>query len=253
MVNCDVETLQLTEIEVQEALDEALKKKKAMVRTIQYNHKLRTKPEPKTFTKEEYWQRYLDLAKEKFGDDMHDIDAESEKIIKQLCLYFSRNPLFEDLGYSFRKGIALIGPVGCYKTTIMRFLQLNQVMSYRVVGVRDIANEYAESGHEVIKKYSGYSELGVESTQLFHQRWGGYCFDDLGTEDEKKNFGNQANVMQNILLNRYDSEINLNYTHITTNLTSEGIVGYYGERLASRMREMFNVIEFSFDAKDKRI
>lgn len=251
LVNCDIETLQLTEGEKELALQKALHEKKQKVRQIQYVHKLRYKPEPKTYTKEEYFQRYLDLAKDKFGDDAHHLDPVSEKIIKTLCLYFANDDGFEDLGYSMRKGLCLIGPVGCYKTTIMRFFQLNQRMSYLVVSVRDIANRFADHGHKVIGDYSGHSELGYESQKLFHQRFGGYCFDDLGTEDEKKNFGNQTNVMQNILMNRYDNHQGI-YTHMTTNLDADGIVSYYGERLASRMREMFNFIEFPHDTTDKR-
>ncbi len=240
----------LTEDEKQMALASALRKKKAALREIEYWKKVKEKPEPKSFLPEQYRHRFMMLGREKFGNDFQ-FDADTDTIISILSLYLSKHKQFEQYG-SVRKGILLIGPVGCGKTTIMKFFQLNQNMSYLVKSVRDIANEFADEGHSVIKKYSGYSQLGFESMKLFHQKYGGYCFDDLGTEDEKKNFGNEANVMQNILLNRYDGDMPLNYTHVTTNLTAEQIREFYGERLASRMREMFNVIEFSPNAKDKR-
>lgn len=251
----DIPSIKLTEDEKILALKEALHKKKGRLRNLQYQAQLRKGRQEKKFTSDEYWQRYQDLGKEKFKDKFHLTDEES-KIIDALCYYFARESKFEKIrpGYSLRKGLCLFGPVGCRKTTIMRFFQLNQVASYRVVGVRDIVEEYMDKDNSVktIKKYTGYSELGAESHSLFNQRFGGWCFDDLGTEDIKINYGNVANVMQHILLNRYDSQQPLYNTHITTNAGADQIKDLYGERLASRMREMFNIIEFPQTAKDTR-
>lgn len=41
-------------------------------------------------------------------------------------------------------------------------------------------------------------------------------------------------------------------THATTNLSAPELKDYYGNRVRSRMREMFNLIEFDGGAKDKR-
>jgi DNA replication protein DnaC len=60
--------------------------------------------------------------------------------------------------------------------------------------------------------------------------------------------------MAEILLSRYDLFVNRKMlTHITTNLSSSEIEELYGERVRSRMREMFNLIAFNESAKDKRV
>jgi DNA replication protein DnaC len=59
--------------------------------------------------------------------------------------------------------------------------------------------------------------------------------------------------MAEILLSRYDQFITKKMlTHLTTNLTSSEIDEIYGLRVRSRLREMFNLIAFSSDSKDKR-
>jgi DNA replication protein DnaC len=41
-------------------------------------------------------------------------------------------------------------------------------------------------------------------------------------------------------------------THATTNLSAEELEKLYGNRVRSRMREMFNLIAFGADVADKR-
>jgi hypothetical protein len=41
-------------------------------------------------------------------------------------------------------------------------------------------------------------------------------------------------------------------THATTNLSASDLEAIYGNRLRSRMREMFNLISFPNDTPDKR-
>ena len=80
-----------------------------------------------------------------------------------------------------------------------------------------------------------------------------YCFDDLGIENNIKYYGNECNVMAEILLSRYDLFIGRGLiTHITTNLSATEIEEAYGNRLRSRLREMVNLIGFDQGVKDKR-
>ena len=80
----------------------------------------------------------------------------------------------------------------------------------------------------------------------------GACFDDLGTETKRKNFGNESNVMEEIILGRYDRKYNLGAkTHLTTNLSADQIAEAYGERVRSRLREIMNVFIFE-STKDMR-
>ena len=59
--------------------------------------------------------------------------------------------------------------------------------------------------------------------------------------------------MAEILLSRYDIfTAKKIQTHITTNLSASEIETQYGNRIRSRMREMFNLIAYDKTIKDKR-
>jgi DNA replication protein DnaC len=59
--------------------------------------------------------------------------------------------------------------------------------------------------------------------------------------------------MAEILLSRYDVYIAKRIqTHITTNLSASEIETHYGNRVRSRMRELFNLIAYDNNSKDKR-
>jgi hypothetical protein len=82
-----------------------------------------------------------------------------------------------------------------------------------------------------------------------------YCFDDLGVEQNLKYFGNECNVMAEILLSRYDIFTTKKIqTHITTNLsaTEIEIENQYGNRVRSRLRELCNLIAYDRHSTDKR-
>ena len=72
-----------------------------------------------------------------------------------------------------------------------------------------------------------------------------YCFDDLGVEPTGRHFGKDCNVMGEILLSRYDLFLShKTKTHATTNLNAKELEERYGNRVRSRMRQLFNLIAF---------
>ena len=180
------------------------------------------------------------------------IDEFNELQIKQIAAYFSADPDFEIMNdhFSLKKALLLFGPIGCGKTTLLKVLQKNSYNPLRIVSCRKVADEYAEFGHSTIANYS--TPQLVSRREFYGHNTVAMCFDDLGTESEKKNFGNQVNVMAEIILNRYDNIEAKDKTFITTNLSIDELAKYYGDRALSRMREMFNVIEFPFDGPDRR-
>lgn len=184
-------------------------------------------------------------------------DAQNDKIVTALSYYFTGNELFEKCGpkdknpWSLQKGLMLCGGVGTGKTTLMKAFNKNKRRCYTVVSCRHIASKYAEMGADVLSEYSG-QRFTVNSRDTFYQTEIGFCFDDLGTEESKKNYGNQANVMADILLNRYDNtSVPWYFTHATTNLTPEEIEQSYGTRVRSRLREMFNMIVMTGEDRRK--
>jgi hypothetical protein len=116
---------------------------------------------------------------------------------------------------------------------------------FSVKPCRDISFEFIQDGYEVVHRYS--------KGKLYQSEPRNYCFDDLGTENNLKYFGNECNVMAEILLSRYDLFISKKLkTHITTNLSASEIEKNYGNRVRSRLRELCNLIAFENVVKDKR-
>ena len=153
----------------------------------------------------------------------------------------------ETLNINIQKGIILSGPVGCGKTSLMFLMNhfFQQGYDYQMKPCRDIAFNFAAKGYEALNPFTK-----KEGTKM---RLNSYCFDDLGTEKQIKHFGNDCNVMAEIILTRYDNFIHNNtITHITTNLSASEMEEIYGDRVRSRLRQMFNLIAFDKDSIDKR-
>lgn len=170
------------------------------------------------------------------------IKKEDRLLIYKLLVYAIRdeeNCLKHNIDID--KGILLLGPVGCGKTSLMNLIKpfFYPQYRYRLKPSREIAFEFINEGYPTINKYG--KTLSV------------YCFDDLGVEKSLKHFGNDCNTMAEILLSRYDNFIQSGTpTHATTNLNSEELEKLYGNRVRSRLREMFNLISFSRSVQDKR-
>jgi DNA polymerase III delta prime subunit len=186
-------------------------------------------------------------GKELFGSHFS-IQEEDHELISKLLAYVLKNEeIAEKQNISLNKGILLSGPVGCGKTTLMTLLRLFQPGDNRYVmkSCRNVSFEFIQEGYSVILEYSRHS-YNYEIPRM-------YCYDDLGTENSLKYYGNDCNVMAEIILSRYDHFVaNKMITHLTTNLNSSEIESIYGIRVRSRMREMFNLISFDKASKDKR-
>lgn len=169
-------------------------------------------------------------------------------IIYKLIAYFLRDePTCFQYNINLNKGILLSGPVGCGKTTIMNLMKHLTATEHKfsIKPCRDISFEFIQDGYAIIHKYS--------RGKLYESEPKTICFDDLGIENNLKYYGNECNVVAEILLSRYDIFISKNIqTHITTNLSASEIENAYGNRVRSRLRNMLNLIAFDRNTKDKR-
>ena len=175
-----------------------------------------------------------------FGERFR-IYKEDRGILLKLCNYIIKDyDSCKKDGIDPNKGLLLSGPVGCGKTSLMRLLKflVPYQKPYSVIPSRNIVFGFNHIGFNVIEDYG--------NGQYF-------CFDDLGVEPTGRHYGKDCNVMGEILLSRYELFVNRQIkTHCTTNLNARELEERYGKRVRSRMRQMFNLVAFEKNSKDKR-
>ena len=184
---------------------------------------------------------------ELYGNHFKILETDYPIVYKLIAYFLKDQQTCNQLNINLEKGILLTGPIGCGKTTLMTLMKhlAPADNKFIVKPCRDISFEFIQDGYQIIHKYS----IG----KLYQSEPITYCFDDLGTENNLKYFGNECNVMAEILLNRYDLFISKKLkTHITTNLSANEIEKQYGNRVRSRLRELCNLIAFDNVTIDKR-
>jgi len=184
---------------------------------------------------------YLDAKGKLLFGEKFKIYKEDRDIIYKLCLYFIQDRTgCEAFGIDIDKGVLLSGPVGCGKTSLIRLLKylVPHRKPYAVIPTRNIVFAFNHVGYKIIEDYG--------NTQFF-------CFDDLGVEPIGRHYGKDCNVVGEIILSRYDLFVeNKIKTHATTNLNAVELEERYGNRVRSRMRQLFNLVAFDKQAIDKR-
>lgn len=184
---------------------------------------------------------YLDAKGKLMFGKKFKIHQEDREMLYKLCLYFIRDKArCEQMGIDVDKGLLLSGPVGCGKTSLMKLLKhiVPHQRPYEVIPCRNIVFGFNHLGFKIIEDYG--------NSQFF-------CFDDLGVEPTGRHFGQDCNVMGEILLSRHDLFIKgKRKTHATTNLNAQELEERYGTRVRSRMRELFNLVAFDKGCRDKR-
>lgn len=154
-------------------------------------------------------------------------------LVENMALYFAKDSSFNLRGqkYSLKKGLLLKGGYGVGKTSIFKaFRELKPVVNFGIKSTIEIVKMFDEGGVSVIETYSKIGEM---------------CFDDLGTEKDGKHYGNTQNTFKDIMELRYNRFKQLGTrTHVSTNLDANQFKERYGERMESRLYEMFNILIF---------
>ena len=257
----ELDDIELTDEELLEAVRVAKECKLLAIRKSQYWEKITSPPNPVALTAESLITALAQSRNAK--GRKYEIDADNERQVAQLCYYFSRDERFEG---DLSKGILLMGGLGVGKSHLMSFFFHNQIRCYKMVSCRKLEGEWntwnaKNETEDPIDFYSREITVAINANRFGHNQIG-VCFDDLGVETvPSKRFGEEKNVMAEIILGRYENGIHHQFTHFTTNLTlsnggnpnaKPGIKELYGDRVLDRLKEMCNLIVFGSNAKSRR-
>jgi hypothetical protein len=159
-------------------------------------------------------------------------------VLELVSYYFARDVEFERRGYELDKGLLLYGPIGCGKTRLLELIsQLDPRFRFRVVDCDDVARAYKIDGDAALATYC---------------RPGRLLLDDIGVDGGPAwNYKNGANPVGDVLRRRYRlGEAALTFG--TTNCAADVLEDLYKDRIADRMNEMFNIIEFDENTPSRR-
>ena len=202
------------------------------------------------------WWKIFTIELNKEGVEFVANENEVETM-KNLLKYFIGDPSSK---YDLNRGICLVGATGCGKTFLMDSFrifckQTNNSRAFKRRECMEIKDEIAltkgsrnQSPESVMKKYH-------------HDH---YFFDDLGAEPVPFNFFGEKMAFMEQILTRRDRNFRKGncITHLTTNLIPhdytgadgkpvvDEIIKNYGNRIRSRMAQMYNFI--LWNGLDKR-
>lgn len=257
--DAELDAIELTQEELQAAIKIAKEAKLVSIRKAQYWERITAKSQYADLTFDDLIGALRQTRNAK--GKPYVIDSDNERQVAQLCYYFAGDERFEG---DLSKGILLMGGLGVGKSHLMSFFYHNKIMCYKMASCRKIEGDWnrwnpKNEVEDPIEFYSREITVAVNSNRYGHNQIG-VCFDDLGVETcPSKRFGEEKNVMAEIILGRYESGLAYKFTHFTTNLplTSNvpgqpGLKEKYGDRVLDRLKEMCNLIVFSSNAKSRR-
>ena len=199
------------------------------------------KEDTKNVSYETVYNYFLQVATEKCRKQFV-LDSENKELVEVLCLYFAKDKRFID--YKFKgssvkiinkgepdleKGIMIFGNYGFGKSFTMQVFKNLYVPGnkFSFHKANDIVMEYSKDGYAGLEKFLK----------------GNCYYDDIGTEDKASHYEKGKELFKTIIEYRYDKFLELGKkTHLTSNLDPDEIAERYGERIESRIHEMFNII-----------
>jgi len=149
------------------------------------------------------------------------------KYFKAICYFLSLDKRFEtELGFSFKRGLFIIGESGLGKTETLKALKSNPVRPIAIISMIEVTQSVKSNG-----------DFDIPDNKLV-------VLDDVGCEPVPiKHFGTDIRWFPDLIESRYIAQQDFSNLIITTNLGGDDIEQLYGYRIRSRVREMFNFIK----------
>lgn len=164
-----------------------------------------------------------------------DVDKKILDLIKNICINYPEKKTYTNL--------LLAGDTGVGKTYLTQamansFIQKELLTIFTTA--TNLVNDFLKYHTTFNEEKLGYFEPYIECDVLI--------IDDLGTESILKN------ITKEYLLNLINErKLKERFTIITTNLTNDGILERYGERIFSRLFDQLKCICIQFGNKDLRL
>lgn len=163
-----------------------------------------------------------------------------EEYYLDLYAYFMRKPRRFDVN----KGLLILGDIGTGKT--LSFHVMRKIFGgFNMINTRYVVRDFFASNPNtlIIDKYGRESFKRINNDAFDYDQPLHWCFDDFGLESVNvKVYGNVANVMEEIIHDRYENFLRHGMlTFATSNLDPKQLEECYGRRTTDRLRQMMNV------------
>lgn len=165
-------------------------------------------------------------SKNVFGKDLI-LNQYNKIFIKTICYFLSKDNRFEtELGYSFNKGLLIRGICGIGKTYLLECLVDNELNPIDIFSMIHITDQIRKNG-----------EFKIKARKIIF-------LDDVGAEEPTvTHYGSKISFFEDFIL-RYDLYNKSFYNLIfSTNNNFEELESKYGQRVRSRIKKMFNIID----------
>jgi hypothetical protein len=207
------------------ALDDIAFKKRQKEREQQKNTEL-----AKLWNATRFWAEIKAYFLNECGHFVYDKQTNAA-YIQALCYFLAADPRFEtELGFSFQKGLLVMGTSGLGKTKTIEAVKNNPLCPIAIYSLIEITERV---------RLNGFCEINTDRITLL---------DDMGSETPSvKHYGTDVCWFKDFIESYYLNKRPFNRLIITTNIGGDEIQERYGYRVRSRMREMFNNITIKGD------
>ena len=215
------EVLRSANVRKQWELDDEAYKQRQRERDMQKTEELR-----RSWTAGRFWSEIKNYFEAEDGRFVYDKQTNAP-YIQALCYFLSADPRFEtELGFSFKKGLMVMGPSGLGKTKTIEAVKNNPLCAIAIYSLIEITERV---------RNNGFCEINTSRITLL---------DDVGSEAPSvKHYGTEVCWFKDFIESYYLNKKPFNRLIITTNIGGDEIQERYGYRVRSRMREMFNTVK----------